>query len=182
MKIWGYVFVMANSEKKIKDYILRRTVDTGKLQQSISDIADATNISTATVWRALKSLEEKGIIKIKETQGNNVPNIILPLDTSEISKNELMNQIEDAENLVKLSKTILEHFHDNRVLINQLKKELKMHREWKSNVLKVIPFGKEYEFIVRRKDDAESQRKDNEAIQLAETLSQIYKFNNDNDK
>ncbi|MFW6028725.1 MAG: hypothetical protein ACOCRO_00580, partial [Halanaerobiales bacterium] len=70
----------------------------------------------------------------------------------------------------------LEHFRDNKDILNQLKKELDMYKEQEKRIIKVIPFGENYELLVRRKYNACDQDKDRNTVQLAEAISQLSHF------
>lgn len=171
---------MANSEESVLNYILRRSLDTGVVQEPISEISTATGVSTATVWRALQNLEDKGAIEIIKTSDNKEANKIKPRDMTKSNMQIFEQWITQGEDLVDLSRNILKNFRHNKELIEDLQKQLEMYREKQERIIKVVPFGDDYELVVRRTGDAKEDENNGEDKAIATLLVEILKNNLDN--
>jgi DNA-binding MurR/RpiR family transcriptional regulator len=68
--------IKERTQKEIMDYIRTHSRD-GKLTKSLLDIAEQIGYSNATVHRALKALEDKGLVEIKASNRPTEPNTII---------------------------------------------------------------------------------------------------------
>ncbi len=76
---------LKNSEVKIKDYI-KSNISNGAISISLSKMAEDTNLSTATVHRAIKKLRDNSIIRVDKSKARCKPDTIVFLgDTDDIS-------------------------------------------------------------------------------------------------
>lgn len=83
---------MANSlEVVVKNYIKEKTKDTVDLRIPLAKIAEDIDSSTASVWRAIKKLEDRRIIKVIKPRIKTEPNVIYYLG----EENEIDNLVDD---------------------------------------------------------------------------------------
>jgi DNA-binding transcriptional regulator LsrR (DeoR family) len=68
--------IKERTQKEIMDYIKTHSRN-GKLTKSLLDIAEQIGYSNATVHRALKALEDKGLVEIKVSDRPTEPNTII---------------------------------------------------------------------------------------------------------
>lgn len=76
--------------------------ENGVLKESMMTIANATGYSNATIHRTLKSLEQDGLIHIKETKSHRKPNIIFYIGPDDEEVTDLLHRADVA--LANLSK------------------------------------------------------------------------------
>lgn len=74
----------------------------GLVNVPLAIMAQETGLSTSTVWRALQTLEDKGIISIYKSRKSTEPNTILYKDA------ELATLVEQAEAALEACKMILD--------------------------------------------------------------------------
>lgn len=79
-------------EVQVKDYIRERTYDNGHLSIPLVEMAQDLDSSTATVWRVVKRLEEKRVIKVIKPKQKTMPNTIFYLG-EEDELNSLIDSI-----------------------------------------------------------------------------------------
>ena len=99
--------VKERTQKDIANYIKMHSKD-GKLTKSIFEIAKDLGYSNATIHRALKALQEKGLVEIKQAPKPTTPNTILYKGS--------INQIDDllhrGVELIKKTEELQKELHD----------------------------------------------------------------------
>lgn len=167
---------MTKSEKNVLDYVLRKSMTTGEIQEPVADIAKALGHSTSTVWRALKSLEEAGAIEIEKTSSNKKANIVRPTAGSEKQLKDYEKWITEAEELVDLTEDALSNFRKNKEMVQNLERQLELYREQQQRVVKTIEMSNGYELVIKRTSDKEPEEDKNvdsiTASVLVEALTQ----------
>jgi predicted transcriptional regulator len=164
---------VASSDRIVLDYIYRRSAETGEVQEPITAISLATGFSTATVWRALNRLEEKGAIKIEKSDDQREAQRIIPLNRSDETNKVFDYWLTQSEDLVKLSHEILKGFQVLREANQELQARLEAYQRAEERVLSAIPFGEGYEIVIRRTSDTPTTP--NEAA-VAQALAQALTF------
>ena len=93
----------------------------GKLQESVASIGEKTGYSNATVHRAIKMLEQKGVVTIQETSSQSEPNVILYTG----------NDNEELPSLVDKAEVAIANFqqasNELQVILNQLRQNVRLH-------------------------------------------------------
>lgn len=103
---------MANSlEVVVKNYIKEKTKDTVDLRIPLAKIAEDIDSSTASVWRAIKKLEDRRIIKVIKPRIKTEPNVIYYLG----EENEIDNLVDDL--MVKTASLL--------IIMKEIKKRIK---------------------------------------------------------
>ncbi|HLO11156.1 MAG TPA: winged helix-turn-helix transcriptional regulator [Pseudoneobacillus sp.] len=80
-----------DTETQIVELLKGLMEPTGLINVPLAAMAQETGLSVSTVWRALQSLEDKGVISIYKSKKSTEPNTILYKDA------EIMTLIEQAE-------------------------------------------------------------------------------------
>lgn len=128
--------VRERTQKEIMDYIRIHSKD-GKLTKSLIDIAEDIGYSNATIHRALKALEEKGLIEINTSDKPTEPNtIIYKGDKNEID--EILAQgVKLSEEIKTLGKKVDEYLSEINWLIRKLQKEVEEKDSIKNRIVHI---------------------------------------------
>jgi len=161
---------LSRSEDEILDYIIRRSLEDGEIQEPMSEIASAIGMSRATVWRSLHKLEKRGVIEIIETPANREPNKIRLVDSTKNDLEIFEEWITDGEEMVKEAQQNLENLRRNKELIMDLKNQMRKYRDRELRELKSINFGENYELVVRRKKGADTSGDKELAVAFGQVL------------
>lgn len=93
----------------------------GKLQESVASIGEKTGYSNATVHRAIKMLEQKGLVQIQETSSQSEPNVILYTG----------NDNEEMPSLIDKAEVAIANFqqasNELQAILNQLRQNVQLH-------------------------------------------------------
>lgn len=93
----------------------------GKLQESVASIGEKTGYSNATVHRAIKMLEQKGVVQIQETSSQSEPNVILYTG----------NDNEEMPSLIDKAEVAIANFqqasNELQAILNQLRQNVQLH-------------------------------------------------------
>lgn len=110
--------VKERTQKDIVNYIKMHSQD-GKLTKSLFDIAKDLGYSNATIHRALKALQQKGLIEIKEAPKPTSPNTILYKGSVNHTDDLLHRGVELIEKVEELQKELHDYLFEIKTFLSQ---------------------------------------------------------------
>lgn len=148
--------IRERTQKEIMDYIRIHSKD-GKLTQSLLDIAEQIGYSNATIHRALKSLEEKGMIEISAPEKPTEPNtIIYKGEKNDID--ELLSQgVKLSDELQNISERLQEYIHEVTIVTSKLKEQNEKAQFNQDRVINIVDVPESNMQIITLRKDGEGE-------------------------
>jgi len=144
--------VSHRTQKDVVKFIQQHSRE-GKLQMSLVEIGDSTGYSNATIYRALKRLEEVGIIKIVSADKPTEPNTIIYQGSSADTTSSTANAtVEMSQDIMEIAKRLLGECKEVDDRMHMLEQDVKLYRDLQSRIVSIqdLPDG-EYQVVLMRK-------------------------------
>lgn len=148
--------VKERTQNEIIDFIRAYSQD-GKLQKSMLEIANHVGYSNATVHRALKALEKKGLIQISEAQRPTEPNtIVYKGDKDEVD--ELINKgVRLSNKFQELTNELTDYLYETNRVIRRLDKQMDALSTYQDRIVNVVDIPNTDLQMVTLRKEAEEQ-------------------------
>lgn len=124
--------VKERTQKDIANYIKMHSQD-GKLTKSIFEIAKDLGYSNATIHRALKALQEKGLVEIKQAPKPTTPNTILYKGSVNPTDDLLHRGVELIEKVEELQRELHDYLFEIKTFLSQSGNNLSVEEIEKRN-------------------------------------------------